>query len=69
MSEPDQIDMMTEDALRYELRCSIAEVDRLRKAFTHIFSNVGADIGNDACQQCGLDIRNPIHVRGDSNEH
>ena len=30
--EPDMIDMMDESAVRYELRCSLREVDRLRTA-------------------------------------
>ena len=30
--EPDMIDMMDESAVRYELRCSLREVGRLRTA-------------------------------------
>jgi len=59
-SEPDMIDMMSEDALRYELRGVITEVDSLRKAFEHTHVNNGED---DACAECGLDIRNPVHRR------
>lgn len=60
MCEPDMIDMMSEAAVRYELRAVIREVDTLRRAFAHTHVNNGTD---DACAECGLDLRNPVHTR------
>ncbi len=60
MCKPDMIDMMSEDAVRYELRSVITDVDSLRKAFEHVHVNNGE---SDACAECGLDIRNPVHKR------
>ena len=60
MCEPDQIDMMDEDALRYELRSCIREVASLRRAFQHMHVSNGVD---DACAECGLDLRNQVHAR------
>jgi predicted RNase H-like nuclease (RuvC/YqgF family) len=36
------------------------ESQTLRATFRHIHVNNGLD---DACRQCGLDLRNPIHQR------
>ena len=38
----------------------LAEVERLRNIFKHYHVNNGVD---DACKQCGLDLRNEIHTR------
>ena len=35
----------------------------LINAFRHIHVNNGVD---DACRQCGLDLRNPVHMRANS---
>ena len=39
-----------------------AEVDQMRETFGHYHVNAGD--GSDACRQCGLDLRNPIHAVG-----
>ena len=36
------------------------EIKKLRIIFGHIHENNGID---DACAECGLDLRNPIHTR------
>ena len=37
------------------------DYEQLRKAFEHI--HVNSQDGTDICAHCGLDLRNPIHVR------
>ena len=43
------------------------EIDSLRKTFAHCHVN-NAHNEDDSCKQCGLDLRNPIHLSGTINE-
>lgn len=45
-----------------ELRSAQAENERLLGAFRHWHVNNGT---NDACRQCGLDLRDEVHIRAE----
>lgn len=47
--------------VRKELEANKKEITTLIKAFKHFHQNNGAD---DSCRECGLDLRNPVHLRG-----
>ena len=40
------------------VRECLDEIELLRKTFKHYHKNNGVD---DTCEECGLDLRNPIH--------
>lgn len=60
MDEPDQIDMMSEQELRRELRKAVGLYLDMVETFKHRHVNNGVD---DTCKSCGRDLRHEVHIR------
>ena len=57
---PDQINMMDRHALEIAFRALVRRNEFIENRFRHM--HVNSQDGTDVCKQCGLDLRDPIHI-------
>lgn len=53
------------DEMLIAIEANKKEIAMLIKAFKHFHENNGID---DSCRECGLDLRNPVHLSSTNNK-
>jgi len=61
LSRDALLEQLSEEQLTKDVAKAEAEIEALREAFSHTHVNNQED---DACKECGLDLRNAIHRSG-----
>ena len=64
--DEDQIDMMERHDLEIAFRALVQRNEFIENRFRHI--HVNNQDGTDICKECGIDLRDPIHVRITNDE-